>query len=684
PLVGNDKDEHGCIGSAGYSWCEQKQKCIRVWEENCTQLVGSKKGPASDAVVFKIMDNENATSAILSSKIDYYLDSLPTSDVLSLQNDSRVSLYSASSSIYGFYVNPAPAKSGELNPFSIQKVRLGLQYLIDRDAVVDEVFGGLAVPTSTNPWSGHPSYEIIRNVSESYNIQSNLSKANSLITEGMTEAGATKESGIWTYNKKPITLQLFSTNYSAYKSMMNIIATSLETAGFETNLSIIVFNVSSTFPPYSTDPAKLEWHLAPTGWIYYDVPGLDATSIPEMDEGEEGWWVYNNTAISSIREKMKNCKNEAEWELLDRELASAYLNDSTGIWLAAPDSTYAASSNVYSLAQDKFIGIGTYSNIREAYTSKNKTLAIGVPEFYFEGDPWNPVVINNIFMMNVVNSIYDPVIRTNTNTLKIEPFRWGFTIVGSPVSNISVPSDAFVWNYSSKSWDSIGGGKLAKTKVTYDLSNYVGTKWHHGQNITWADVLYFSASTWDRTYDAKKREISSTRWKDSLDSIVGMKINGESLEVYLSDWNVDDESLLQFAKMFQRAAPLEEYAAMDSVVFGKNEFKYQYGESDRNITSLSLVNGSHVQDVLAAAHNLKFAQVLPMVSAGGKTYLTQAELSSRVASLDSWNAAHKHLIINDGSFYFDRYDAKDGSVYLVAFRDGTYPFSPGYWRGDSS
>ncbi len=34
-LVGNDADVHGCIGSAGYSWCEAKQKCLRVWEEKC-------------------------------------------------------------------------------------------------------------------------------------------------------------------------------------------------------------------------------------------------------------------------------------------------------------------------------------------------------------------------------------------------------------------------------------------------------------------------------------------------------------------------------------------------------------------------------------------------------------------------------------------------------------------------
>lgn len=35
PVVGGDADEHGCIGSAGYSWCESKQKCLRVWEEDC-------------------------------------------------------------------------------------------------------------------------------------------------------------------------------------------------------------------------------------------------------------------------------------------------------------------------------------------------------------------------------------------------------------------------------------------------------------------------------------------------------------------------------------------------------------------------------------------------------------------------------------------------------------------------
>jgi len=42
-IVGGDRDEHGCIGSAGYSWCELKQKCLRTWEEPCENIIGGDK-----------------------------------------------------------------------------------------------------------------------------------------------------------------------------------------------------------------------------------------------------------------------------------------------------------------------------------------------------------------------------------------------------------------------------------------------------------------------------------------------------------------------------------------------------------------------------------------------------------------------------------------------------------------
>ena len=33
--IGGDKDAHGCLIGGGYTWCEQKQKCLRTWEEPC-------------------------------------------------------------------------------------------------------------------------------------------------------------------------------------------------------------------------------------------------------------------------------------------------------------------------------------------------------------------------------------------------------------------------------------------------------------------------------------------------------------------------------------------------------------------------------------------------------------------------------------------------------------------------
>jgi len=34
--LGGDKDDYGCLSSAGYTWCESKSKCLKPWWEDCT------------------------------------------------------------------------------------------------------------------------------------------------------------------------------------------------------------------------------------------------------------------------------------------------------------------------------------------------------------------------------------------------------------------------------------------------------------------------------------------------------------------------------------------------------------------------------------------------------------------------------------------------------------------------
>lgn len=47
-LIGGQKDSHGCLIGAGYSWCEVKQKCLRAWEEKCEQEATDKTDETSN------------------------------------------------------------------------------------------------------------------------------------------------------------------------------------------------------------------------------------------------------------------------------------------------------------------------------------------------------------------------------------------------------------------------------------------------------------------------------------------------------------------------------------------------------------------------------------------------------------------------------------------------------------
>lgn len=55
-IVGGDRDEHGCIGSAGYSWSALREECIQVFE------VGTRLNPVD------VEQEEAVISAFIVSK----------------------------------------------------------------------------------------------------------------------------------------------------------------------------------------------------------------------------------------------------------------------------------------------------------------------------------------------------------------------------------------------------------------------------------------------------------------------------------------------------------------------------------------------------------------------------------------------------------------------------------------
>ena len=56
-LVGNDRDKHGCIASAGYVWSEARRDCIRIWEVGERLENGDRK-------VFVVFGNDSLMAEI--------------------------------------------------------------------------------------------------------------------------------------------------------------------------------------------------------------------------------------------------------------------------------------------------------------------------------------------------------------------------------------------------------------------------------------------------------------------------------------------------------------------------------------------------------------------------------------------------------------------------------------------
>ncbi len=44
--LGGDRDNHGCRGSAGYTWSHTRQACLRLWEDGITLVPVNPEGAA--------------------------------------------------------------------------------------------------------------------------------------------------------------------------------------------------------------------------------------------------------------------------------------------------------------------------------------------------------------------------------------------------------------------------------------------------------------------------------------------------------------------------------------------------------------------------------------------------------------------------------------------------------------
>ena len=69
PLVGADRDEHGCITSAGFSWSELQQTCVQLWEAGVRlDPIEEKEGDAVISAFVLFNKDESKAEVVLPKK----------------------------------------------------------------------------------------------------------------------------------------------------------------------------------------------------------------------------------------------------------------------------------------------------------------------------------------------------------------------------------------------------------------------------------------------------------------------------------------------------------------------------------------------------------------------------------------------------------------------------------------
>ncbi|MDQ3807152.1 MAG: ABC transporter substrate-binding protein, partial [Thermoproteota archaeon] len=109
--------------------------------ENPTFPQVQEKGPYIDQGRFIQRTDENlALEEVKSGTLDMYFFPIPHEAANDARNDPRLKVYDTTAGTLGFFVNPATAADPNiLNPFQFKEVRYALNYLIDRDFVVNEI-----------------------------------------------------------------------------------------------------------------------------------------------------------------------------------------------------------------------------------------------------------------------------------------------------------------------------------------------------------------------------------------------------------------------------------------------------------------------------------------------------------------------------------------------------------------
>ncbi|HEU0294727.1 MAG TPA: ABC transporter substrate-binding protein, partial [Anaerolineales bacterium] len=253
-----------------------------------TTVPVTRTGPWVDELVFSEQpDNALCIAQLQANEIDSCADgNTNPDDFKTVQADSNLNYATSYGLNFELLFNPVPTfADGRLNPFGSAKLRESINMLIDRDFIIQEIFGGLGAAKYSTMVGVFPDYaryiDVNRALEAKYAF--NPDKANEVITAEMEAMGATKNAdGKWEFNGEPVTLIFIIRTEDERTPIGDYVSNQLESVGFTVDRQYKARSEASPIWARS-EPTEGQWNLYTGGWINTAISRDDGTNFGFYD-----------------------------------------------------------------------------------------------------------------------------------------------------------------------------------------------------------------------------------------------------------------------------------------------------------------------------------------------------------------------------------------------------------------
>ena len=633
------------------------------------------------------------------------------------------------------------------NPLAIREVRYAINWLIDRKKIVDEILLGAGEPMITAQTPGQPGTYRFNLVPAKLGMtaRGNEKKAIADIDAAMKEAanlpenkGKLVKSGqFWTYNGQPVTIRFIIRVDDPTGRLLEgrYIAEQLEKAGLK--VEQLEYDRSKAGQlAYGSDPADWEWSMYTEGWgagatrAWWDVTISQMYSpyYGYMPGGQtSGFWNYQNDEIDRIAQKNYNgwfLTSDEYWSdnMKVQEMA---LKEAVRIYVCSQVQYYVANKDRFNARMLYGLGDGLNNwSIRSADVKPdaNGQKTLRVTQYSARGSlfmsSWDPVGVDgfsDVYSAAIVEACTDPSTFESPNAAKDTPLRVKYDLKNletkvapgkegePPVGLIDVDKSALIFNSKTKKWETgveykdMGNGTFdyvknnaIKSYSKFSNIQYIYGKWHSGQPVTVADIMYATAFAYewankdsddDKYYD----EAYAAQYQSTLSISKGTVLNKDaSFTTYFDfNWPMDKDRVAATGAVSPKAGnpgrqtlvSWEIYEALAKLVAEGSKSGTQYTFAyDPSITEVDVINPQCVADIKAKLEEFVAAKYVPDSI---KQWVTPTQAVARYNAAIKFIDTYGNAYISNGPFFISKVDYNANYIELSAFRD--YPYRADYF-----